>query len=389
MKVFRTKTGLPCYALFFLLFLLGSPQLFAQPATSVKGVILDSQGEPIRGVSVIAKNSKTNFTLGTSSDSTGTFSFPHIAAGGPYSFIFTEVGYEEQRLSGYQIKSGTTLSLMVRMTSTAVALNPVVVVGYGTVRKSDLTGSVISLKAADFNKGGTNTSVAQLIQGRAPGVQVTQSSAAPGGGVSIRIRGSGSINAGNEPLYVIDGFPIDNSSPVVANGIGFNGNPPPQNPLNALNPSDIEFIEILKDASATAIYGSRGANGVVLITTRKGKDGRMNVEYTVTGSRATVLRKLNLLKTGEYALVMNDLAAARNATQPFSPAQIAALGVGTDWQDVIYRPAYTQDHNLSFSGGSGKTTFYTSFNFNNQDGVLINTNFKRYQGRLEFRTPGK
>lgn len=346
--------------------------LWAQSRIVTGKVRSDSADEPLQGVTVSIRNSDQ----ATATAADGTFS---ITANFKAVLIFSAVGYEPKEVS---TTSQTRLNIV--LTSTSKSLEDVVVIGYGRQRKSDLTGSVISLRSADFNKGSTNTSVAQLIQGRAPGVQVTQSSSAPGGGVSIRIRGSGSINTGNEPLYVIDGFPVNNAATVVANGIGFAGSPPPSNPLNALNPSDIESIEILKDASATAIYGSRGANGVVLITTKKGREGKLNVEYGITGSQASVQKKLDLLNTGEYITVMNGLAGARGATLPFTAAQTAAIGAGTDWQDVIFHPAYTQDHNLSFSGGSAKTTFFSSFNYNNQNGVLRNTYFKRYQGRINL-----
>lgn len=346
---------------------------------SVSGTVsaVDNEGG-LPGVSVVVKGTNR----GTTTDGTGRYqlSIPTPAPGAaPLVLVYSYVGYVAQEIP---VNNRTVIN--VELQENNQSLNEVVVIGYGTAKKSDLTGSVVSLRSSDFNKGGTNTSVAQLIQGRAPGVQVTQSSGAPGGGVSIRIRGSGSVNAGNEPLYVVDGFPIDNTAPVVGNGVGFAGNPPPTNPLNAINPSDIESIEILKDASAAAIYGSRGANGVVLITTRKGKDGRLTVNYSVTGSMARVMKKLDLLSTSDYLTTMNSLATARGVSPPFSTSQIQAIGTGTDWQDVIFRTAYTQDHNLSLAGGSGKTTFFSSFNYNTQQGILLNTDFNRYQGRLNL-----
>ena len=340
---------------------------------AVSGRVTGETGEGLPGVSVVVKGTQR----GTTTDADGRFQLS--TPDGNVTLVFSYVGFVSQ-----EAIIGNRSTINVMLVADDKTLGEVVVVGYGTSRKSDLTGSVVSLRSDDFNQNGTNTSVAQLIQGRAAGVQVTQSSAAPGGGVSIRIRGSGSINAGNEPLYVIDGFPVDNTSSVVATGSGFGGSPPPTNPLNALNPNDIESIEILKDASAAAIYGSRGANGVVLITTKKGKDGKFLVEYTVTGSQSTVLKKLNLLSTSDYVNTMNALATARGVTAPFSASQIQGFGAGTDWQDVIFRTAYTQDHTLSFSGGSAKTSFYSSFNYNKQDGVLLNTGFNRYQGRINL-----
>lgn len=336
---------------------------------NIKGKITDNKGAPLPGATILIKGTK----LSTQSDAQGAFSLQGVADNAVLLISYTGFITREIPVSG-------KMEFNITLVEDVPVLENIVVIGYGTQKKSDVTGAVVTLRGADLNKGGTNTSVAQLIQGRGPGVQVTQSSSAPGGGVSIRIRGSGSINAGNEPLYVVDGFPIDNTSPIVGVGQGFTGSPPPMNPLNALNPADIESVEILKDASATAIYGSRGANGVVLITTKKGTDGKMNIDYTITGTSASVLKKMDLLSTDEYVKVMNELAEARGAAAPFT----SSYGAGTDWQDLIFRDAFSQDHNLSLSGGSGKTTFYTSLNYNKQNGVLINTDFTRFQGRVNI-----
>ncbi|MET0300488.1 MAG: TonB-dependent receptor [Flavitalea sp.] len=360
-------------SLLFLLLSLTLSQLSFAQGKVVAGKVSNDTGEPIESVTVTIKGTET----ATATNAAGEYTI--TVEGSNSVLVFTAVGFQKQ-----ESRVGNRNAINITLSGDSQSLEDIVVVGYGTRKKSDLTGSVVSLRSDDFNKGGANNSVAQLIQGRAAGVQVTQSSAAPGGGVSIRIRGSSSINAGNEPLYVVDGFPINNAAPIVAMGIGFGGNPPPANPLNSINPADIQSIEILKDASATAIYGSRGANGVVLITTKKGKDGRMNVDYTVTGSLANVQRKLDLLNTSDYVKTMNELAAARGVVQPFTPALIQSYGAGTDWQDVIFRDAYTQDHNLSFSGGNAKTTFFTSLNYNNQGGIILNTNFQRLQARLNL-----
>jgi TonB-dependent starch-binding outer membrane protein SusC len=205
--------------------------------------------------------------VGTSTDASGNYS---IQVSPDAVLIFSFMGYESQ-----EIPVGSRSEINIVMAEDIGQLEEVVVVGYGVVDKKDLTGSVNSLRARDFNPG-VQMSVDQMIQGRAPGVQVTQASSEPGGGISIRIRGASSITAGNEPLYVIDGLPITNFP---APGSAVDANPNPRNPLNALNPEDVESIEVLKDASATAIYGSRGANGVILITTKKGSRGKMKVEY--------------------------------------------------------------------------------------------------------------
>jgi len=362
-------TSLPVVILTLFFF---SAQVYSQGSFVVTGTVTDNNGLPLSEVSVSLKNG----SAGISTDLSGKFrlSVPN----GNGLLVFSYVGYATQEIP---IKNRTNIT--VQLISDAQSLDDVVVVGYGTQKKSDLTGSVVSLRKEDFNKGIT-TSVAQLIQGRAAGVQVTQSSGAPGGGVSIRIRGSSSINAGNEPLYVIDGLLIDNSPSITANGTGFTGSPPPSNPLNALNPSDIESVEILKDASATAIYGSRGANGVILITTKRGKEGILNVDYNFLAGTSTVSHKMDLMNTSEYISTMNELAKARGLAQVFSEAQIQEIGSGTDWQDVIYRNAFSQNHNLSLSGGSNKTTFFTSFNYNKQQGIIINTSFERFQGRVNL-----
>jgi len=343
----------------------------AQQSRNISGTVVNSSGSPLDGVSITAKNAGT----GTTTNANGNF---RILVNENDVLVISSVGFIQQ-----EIKIDNQENIKITLEDQQKTLDEVVVIGYGTQRKSDLTGSVVSLRKEDFNKAIT-TSVAQLIQGRAPGVQVTQSSGAPGGGVSIRIRGSSSINAGNEPLYVIDGLLIDNAPSITANGIGFTGSPPPSNPLNALNPSDIEAVEILKDASATAIYGSRGANGVILITTKRGKEGILNIDYNFLSGTSTVSHKMDLLNTGEYINVMNELAKARGVAPVFSPAQIQEIGNGTDWQDVIYRSAFSHNHNLSLSGGSNKTTFFTSFNYNKQKGIILNTDFERFQGRVNL-----
>ena len=235
---------------------------------TITGKVTDGESnQPLPGVNVLAKNT----TIGTVTDIDGNYRLetPDEAT----ALVFSSIGYQAQEVA---IEGRNVINLVMEVDVTE--MDEVVVVGYGSVKKSDVTGAVVSLKSEDLNKG-LNTSIDQQLQGRAPGVQITQSSAEPGGGVSIRIRGAGSINAGNEPLYVIDGLPIDNT-PAVNTTAGFNGNPPARNPLNSLNPSDIESIDILKDASATAIYGSRGANGVILITTKSGVEGKLTATHT-------------------------------------------------------------------------------------------------------------
>ncbi|MGZ5255702.1 MAG: TonB-dependent receptor plug domain-containing protein, partial [Flavitalea sp.] len=252
----RCKQFMYGYAVFFLSLFLSftCTQAFSQEKLSlVKGVVNNNNSEPVAGVSVIVKNNKTNFATGTTTDSTGVFTFARMPSGGPYSFTFSAVGFESQTLSGYNIKDDVTLSLVVKLKSISETLNEVVVVGYGTQRRKDLTGSVSSV-SADKIKDLAVTRVDQALLGKVAGVHVKPSSGEPGSPPQIRIRGVGSISAGGDPLYVVDGVPM--------------------NSIQAINPNDIENIDVLKDASATAIYGSRGSNGVVIINTKRGKAGK-------------------------------------------------------------------------------------------------------------------
>ena len=334
---------------------------------TISGTVRDEKGEGLPGVSVLLKGTQR----GTTTNASGAFqvAVPDRKA----VLVFSFVGYQSQDVS-----VGAQSVLTVQLKADEKSLGEVVVIGYGTVKKRDLTGSVSSIDAKDFNRG-VQTSVDQLIAGRAAGVQVTQASAEPGGGVSIRIRGANSINANNEPLYVIDGLPIDNSPVVPGSAIVTDG--ARRNPLNALNPSDIESVEILKDASATAIYGSRGANGVILITTKKGGKGKLNVGYSVYGAIQNVARTIPVLSAAQYMNLLNDLRKDQNQPLEFTPEQIQAIGTGTDWQKEIYRSAYTQNHQLSFSGGMDKFSYYASLNYLNQTGVVISSGIKRYIGR--------
>jgi TonB-linked SusC/RagA family outer membrane protein len=310
----------------------------AQQTFQVRGTVTDLEGELIPGVTVQLKNAAT----GTSTDSAGAFTIDVPNANG--TLVFSSVGFSPQ-----EVNIRNRLNITVRMTRATDMEDEVVVVGYGTQRKRDVTGAVTSLSPEDFNKG-ANVSVAQMIAGRAAGVNITQTSSEPGGGLSVRIRGASSVNAGNDPLYVIDGLPVDNSAPIDgAAGRGFPAGSQARNPLNSLNPNDIESVEVLKDASAAAIYGSRGANGVVLITTKKGKSGQLQVNYDTYFATQKVANKLDILTTAEYIKVQNELSVARGGAPVFTPGDIAAIGAGTDWQDLIFRDAPLQSHNLSFS----------------------------------------
>lgn len=346
---------------------------FAQgSAYPVTGVVRAADAEPIPGVNIQVEGE----SRGTVTDVEGKF---QINVRGDETLIFSSIGYVSQR-----IKVNNRRTLEISLEDDTKQLGELVVIGYGTVEKSDLTGSVSSLREKDFNPG-ANVSADQLILGRAAGVQVSQTSSEPGGGMSIRIRGASSVNAGNEPLYVIDGFPIDNSPLLAGGGVAGTGtNNNPRNPLNALNPADIQSIEILKDASATAIYGSRGANGVILITTKKGAKGRTSVNYDFNVGTQKVAKKMDVLTTEEYIRAINDLSAERGEGIVFSDSDIARIGKGVDWQDEIYRTATLQNHNLSVNGGDDKTTFFTSFNYFDQEGIIKNSGIQKYIARINL-----
>ena len=341
----------------------------------VKGTVLDQGGFPLPGATVVEKETSN----GTATDLNGNFSL--AVSNKDVVLLVSFVGYVTKEIP----VAGQT-NLTVTLEEDAAALEEVVVVGYGTQKKSDLTGAVSSLKVEDLNPG-ANVSVDQLMMGRSAGVQITQASSAPGGGLAIRVRGASSLNAGNEPLYVIDGLPIDNSPNLSAGGAAEVGtNSSPRNPLNALNPNDIESIEILKDASATAIYGSRGANGVILVTTKKGRSGEVRVTYDGYGGVQNVAKRIGLLSTSQYIDAINDLSVAQGNDIVFTEQDIARIGNGTDWQEEVYRPAYIFNNNISLSGGTEKTTLYTSFNYFNQEGVVENSGIERYVGRINVNT---
>ncbi|MFT4031934.1 MAG: TonB-dependent receptor [Siphonobacter sp.] len=342
---------------------LGSFVSFRSLGQLIKGTVI-SESAPVPGISVRVKDTNR----GTISSAQGTY---EIQANAQAILIFSGVGYETQEIA---VSGRTTIDVQLKASSNS--LNEVVVIGYGTQKKSDLTGSISSISEAQFKK----VPVASLdngLRGRAAGVQVTTGSNQPGGATSVRIRGSNSVNTGSEPLYVIDGFPVynDNSTASAGATVG-----PKLNALSLINPNDIVSIEVLKDASAAAIYGARGANGVVLITTKKGKEGPTKFDVNAYYGTQQVTKKIPLLNATEYAQLVNDA----NATTVYTPEQISSFGTGTDWQDLIFRKAPVANYQLSASGGDVKTKYALSLNFFDQKGVIINSDFKRYSARFNF-----
>lgn len=345
-------------------------QIKTQPLvnSTLTGRVLDAKDkQPIPGAIVHIQGT----THEVVTDEQGRFNFV-TGQKFPYTLLVSYIGYKKEEV----VATGKHLD--IELTETANNLNDLVVVGYGTQKKSDLTGSISTISQSALKQ--PVSSLDQALKGAAAGVQVTQTSGQPGGGVSIRIRGGSSIQGGNEPLYVIDGFPIYNStttSGVVSGAL--------VNPLSSINPSDIETIDILKDASATAIYGSRGANGVVIVTTKKGKADRSSLSYEGSYGVQSLRKKIGLLNAREFAVLRNDAlfdaTPANGRFQYLSQAQIDNLGIGTDWQDEAFRSANAQNHNLSLSGGSAKTRYLLSGNYFKQDGIVKNTDFTR----LNFR----
>lgn len=323
-----------------------------QVAIDIRGTVTNNAGEPLAGASVRLKGSN----VGTTTDADGKFSLSIPGSSGVLVISF--VGFVAQ-----EVNTAGKTDIRITLQPNEQQADEVVVIAYGSVKKSDLTGSVSSVSSEKITQVKGISNVAGALQGQALGVQVIQRSGQPGEGVSIKIRGTNSIQAGNEPLYVVDGLPLDG--------------------LTAqLNPSDIETIEVLKDASSTAIYGSRGANGVIMITTKKGKEGKARVSYNGYYGVQTLRKKIDVINAQEFASLQNEVAANDGLPQVWTQTQIDSLaGKGTDWQDLVYNTAPVQNHDLSISGGTAGTKYYTSFGYFDQDGIIENSNFKRFSFR--------
>jgi len=349
-----------------LLLLLFTGCCFVSQAQQITGKITSAEdGFPLPGATVVIKNT----TKGTSADNSGNF---ELSAESGATLVISYVGFEKKELV-----LGSESVYNIALLPSAGLMKDVVIVAYGTVKKSDLTGSISSISSEDLNRTAP-VSLDQALQGRAAGVQVTQVSGRPGGQTSIRIRGSSSINAGNEPLYVIDGMLItsDNGETNAGGtaGSGLNG-------LSAISPGDIERIEILKDASATALYGSRGSNGVVLITTKRGRAGKSTISFDTYYGIQKVSKKLEMLNGEEFANYMNKYS--EDSGLPFDVRYLIPenIGKGTDWQEAIFRTAPMQSYQLSANGGSENTQFSISGGYYQQDGIILNSDFERFNLR--------
>jgi len=316
---------------------------------TVKGRVTDeTTGEPLIGASVVVKGTQK----GATTDANGSYSI--VVPNQNSVLVVGFIGYTKKEVT---VGNNTTLDITLK--SEASDLAQVVVIGYGSAAKKDMTGAVKSLKSSEFNKGIIN-SPEQLLQGKVAGVNVTSASGEPGASQNISIRGPGGVRTGSTPLFILDGMALDNSSTGGAT-----------NPLTFLNPQDIESIDVLKDASATAIYGSRGANGVVLITTKKGKAGFSTLTYSGSVGISKIARALPVFGADEFKKQVTALGGV-----------LEDLGANTDWQKEVTQTAITQNHNLSMGGGADKLTYYGSFGIQNQEGILKNSSLNRYTGRI-------
>ncbi|MFA5327805.1 MAG: TonB-dependent receptor [Prolixibacteraceae bacterium] len=326
-----------------------------QKTVSVSGRVTDSSGAPVPGVTVLIKGT----TLGTVTNANGMYNLSKVPDDAILQYSF--VGMKTQEIN---VRNKTSINVV--LSEETIGLNEVVAVGYGIQRKRDISGAISSIKADDV-KAGVVTNTAQILKGRAAGVYVRQNSSEPGGGISIRIRGTSSISSNNEPLYVIDGFPTELGKDI--------------------NPGDIESIEILKDAAATAIYGARGANGVILITTKQGKNGVFNVNYTYDQSFKDLYNPFDL-KNAQDIMQFNIKQAIENGTYgtnpPYTEEQLKYKGKGTDWLDLTTRTAITQNHQLSITGGQDKLKMAIIAGYLNDQGILENTSFDRFTGRMNM-----
>lgn len=342
---------------------------------TVTGKVTDSKdGSPLSGASVVAKGTST----GTQTGADGSFKLTVPSATKTLVISFAGFGNQEVNISA-------TNTANVKLTSSADALTDVVVIGYGSRKTKDVTGSVARVTEKDFNKGQI-ASPDQLLQGRTPGVLVTPSTGEPGAAATINIRGTGSISGAQEPLYVIDGVPLIQGG-TLGSASGVEGSTTPKNPLIFLNPNDIESITVLKDASAAAIYGSRGANGVILITTKQGRGGKAGVfNFGVTTSLANTASRYNLMNAQDFLLAAKRANIDGGADPVAAGEAVKGIdnGASTDWQDQIFRQAISQNYNLSWAYSNKGTTARLSASYDDQQGIVRNSGLKRLTTRANL-----
>ena len=351
--------------------------LSAPAQVTVTGIVQDKSGEPLIGATVQEKGNTTN---GSATGFDGDFSLKVKSADA--TLLVSYVGMKSQEVP----LNGRT-NVTVTLEDDSEVLDEVVVVGYGTMKKSDLAGASTSL-GEDAMKGSVITNLDQSLQGRATGVQAVATSGAPGSSSSIRVRGQATINANAEPLYVIDGVIVqggDNSGSSFGLGDALgNGKVSTISPLSTINPSDIVSMEILKDASATAIYGAQGSNGVVLITTKRGKSGEAKFTYDGMVAWNHQSKRLDMMNLREFASYYNDLVATGQQKENNVYRDPSILGVGTNWQDAVFRTALQQQHQIAAQGGTDKVQYYVSGSYMDQEGTLIGSDFRRFSLRANL-----
>ena len=323
----------------------------AQGMVTVSGTVADSNGDPLIGCSVQLKGSG----VGTVTDLDGHFKL-QVPEG--KTLIFSYIGYKTKELKAQK-------NMKVTLDDDTHVLNEVVAVGYGTMKRSDITGSVVSVKAEDLEQTSAAT-MDQMLQGRAAGLTMTSNSGAAGSSTSIQIRGVNSLNSSNEPVYVIDGSIVRSEA----------GQDTYSNPLDGLNPNDIESIEILKDASATAIYGAQAANGVIIVNMKKGKEGAPRISLKATAGFSNLPKKLDVMNLRQMAAYITDLDISESSEGYLANPDV--LGEGTDWQDAMFRTGVKQEYNLSVRGGAKNVNYSVSGGYYTEDGIIINNGFERF-----------
>ncbi len=344
----------------FLLFLVGmlmAVQGFAQSIT-VNGVVKDKTGEAVIGANVIVKGT----TNGTITDFDGAFT---LQTNKGEIIVISFIGYQSQELPVAE-------QMNVVLEDDAQLLEDVVVIGYGSVKKSDLSGSVVAIKAEEMNKGAV-TSPQELIMGKIPGLSVSQGDGGPGSGSTIRIRGGASLNASNDPLIVIDGIPVSNDAA-----------PGTPNALATINPNDIETFTVLKDASATAIYGSRASNGVIIIQTKKGTQDKIKVSYSSTYTAKDPYKRIETLDAATYREVVENQYKGTLLESEVMGILNAYPEQSTNWQDAIYQTGLATDQNISVAGKAGILPFRVSLGYNNERGTLLTSKYERYTASVNL-----
>ncbi len=362
----------------------------AQSGNAAIGLVKNEADTVLPSINVTVKNNKTKFSATTTTDEKGMFKFIKLPIGTGFTFSFSNVNYQSQEFTGYQVKEGETITLIVKMKEAVDNLSDVVVVGYGSQQKNAVSGAIGTIKGDDI-LGQPVTGFDKAIAGKVAGVQILQSNGTPGTSATIRIRGTGSITAGNDPLVVVDGVPLDRLS------IAF----------ETINQNDIASIEVLKDAAAAAIYGSRGSNGVLLITTKQGEVGKLKISYNAFAGYQAVTKKISMMDAYQYAALSKDghdnayldltlggSAADPDNTRPQgfmrTPIELYPYLQGvqgltnTNWQDEIFTKAFTTNHTLSLSGGNQNVKYFVSGNYLSQEGVIINSGYKRYSLRTNL-----